>query len=178
MPPATDSAEDHFARFGLSRKLGIDLEALETEFLRLSREFHPDRFAGAPEAERAEIQRSSARINDAYRTLRDPVARAEHLLALEGVERSEGEAKCPPDLLAEVFELRELLLEEPGPEVVDRVRRMAAEAEEGLADLGRRLDAAEDPSERAGILARIREALDRRKFVANLVREVEEGLSA
>ena len=103
MREVSDKA-DHYDVFGLSRRLGLDRDELESEFLRLSREFHPDRFAGAPAAERAEIQRNSARVNDAYRTLRDPVSRAEYLLLLEGIERPEGEAKCPPDLLEEVFE--------------------------------------------------------------------------
>jgi molecular chaperone HscB len=176
MPPDASEAPDHFSLFGLPRRFAIDASALESAFLALSREFHPDRHAAAPAEERAGIQRSSARVNDAYRTLRDPTARAEYLLGLEGVERPAGEPRCPSDLLEEVFTLREELLESPGPEFAEKVRRMAARSEEWLAALTERHDAAASPEERREILEEIREALDRRKFIANLVREVEQTL--
>ena len=107
MPPAISEDPDHFCLFDLPRRFEIDASALESAFLRLSREFHPDRHAAAPAEERAAIQRSSARVNDAHRILMDPTARAEYLLGLEGVERPAGELRCPSDLLEEVFALRE-----------------------------------------------------------------------
>jgi len=166
---------DHFSVFGLERKLLLDLKALEAEFLRLSREHHPDRFATAEESERQEIQRKSARVNDAYRVLKDPVLRAEHLLTLEGVARPEGEAKCPPDLLAEVFELREALADGAEPGIAARVRGTAEEAERALTAAFERLDAAA-ADERPKRLAEVRASLDRRKFLSNLVREVHSTL--
>ena len=166
---------DHFSVFGLERKLLLDPKALEAEFLRLSREPHPDRFAPAEDAERQEIQRKSARVNDAYRVLKDPVLRAEHLLTLEGVARPEGEAKCPPDLLAEVFELREALADGTDPDLIARARANGEEAERSLHEAFERLDAA-GADERPTRLAEVRAALDRRKFLSNLVREVQSTL--
>ena len=100
----------HF--FGLPRKLGIDLQDLERRFRDLSRKFHPDYFYNAPPAERlASLERSSY-LNDAYRALRNPVARIEHLLAIEGLpsaKSKDGTAKVPPALLEEVFALNEEL---------------------------------------------------------------------
>jgi molecular chaperone HscB len=168
---------DHFGVFDLPRRLEVDLEALEREFLRLSRELHPDRFvASGPEAV-AESQRNSARVNDAYRALKDPAARAEHLLELAGVERKEGEAKCPPDLLAEVFELRESIAEGPDEGVCEQVATLLEDADRRIGELFARHDRAGD-SERPGVLAELRTALDRRQFLVSLDREVVKALGS
>jgi molecular chaperone HscB len=164
--------QDHFALFGLPRLLVVDPEVLSAAFLRLSRAYHPDGFAVAEPEVRRVAERNSARVNDAARVLRDPVARAEYLLTISGVERPAGEAKCPPDLLMEVFELREKLMEDPGPELVERVLSLFAEVQARLSGLFAEHDAA-DENRRRGVLERIRETLDRRKFLSNLTREVE-----
>src|SRR5215467_14699704 len=101
---------DYFAIFGLPRKLWIETSELEQTFLQMSWKLHPDNFVKATEQERELSLKRSSELNDAYRTLRDPIARVEYLLAIEG-ERKEGEKKqqAPPELLEEVFELNESL---------------------------------------------------------------------
>src|SRR5262252_3527838 len=101
---------DYFSLFEMPRNLWIEMGGLEQKFLQLSWKLHPDRFVNATEAEREISLRRSSELNDAYRTLKDPVARVEYLLAIEG-ERKEGEKKqrAPPELLEEVFELNESL---------------------------------------------------------------------
>jgi len=111
---------DYFTFFGFPRKLNLDTSALEKEFYALSRRLHPDMSAQADSQERAWSLEQSSLLNDAYRTLKDPIKRTEYLLRLEGVEleeqskqatekaRASGELKkqvVPPDLLEEVFEL-------------------------------------------------------------------------
>jgi molecular chaperone HscB len=111
---------DYFAFFGFPRKLNLDTAALEKEFYALSRRLHPDVFGQADARERAWSLEQSSMLNDAYRTLKDPIKRTEYLLRLEGIEleeqskqatekaRSTGELKkqiVPPDLLEDVFEL-------------------------------------------------------------------------
>lgn len=111
---------DYFAVFGLQRQLRVDVPALEREFYAKSRRLHPDRFASRPTAEQEAALAASSELNDAYRTLKDPIARTQHLLTLEGVEVEEqskaatdaarasgGEKKqvVPPELLEEAFEL-------------------------------------------------------------------------
>src|SRR5205807_1489382 len=111
---------DYFSFFSLPRKLNIDLANLEREFYRLSRKLHPDLFARASAQEQEWSTEKTSQLNDAYRTLKDPIARTEYLLELEGVKLEEqsrnatdaarqtgGEKKqvVPPDLLEEVFEL-------------------------------------------------------------------------
>src|SRR2546430_16031698 len=86
------------------------MSELEQKFLQMSWKLHPDNFVNATEQERELSLKRSSELNDAYRTLRDPIARVEYLLAIEG-ERKEGEKKqqAPPELLEEVFELNESL---------------------------------------------------------------------
>src|ERR1043165_8664736 len=101
---------DYFTFLGLPRKLLIHPQDLERRFRELSRKFHPDYFYNATSAERlASLERSSY-LNDAYRTLRQPSARIEYLLKLEGLGASsptEASKQVPPALLAEVFALNE-----------------------------------------------------------------------
>jgi molecular chaperone HscB len=103
---------DYFSFMGLPRKLVIDASDLERRFRELSRQFHPDYFYNASPAERlASLERSSY-LNDAYRALKQPVSRVEHLLAIEGLppaKSEDGTAKVPPSLLEEVFALNEEL---------------------------------------------------------------------
>ncbi|MDE1163639.1 MAG: Fe-S protein assembly co-chaperone HscB [Acidobacteriaceae bacterium] len=113
-------APDYFSLFSLPRHLNVDLAALEKTFYAQSRRLHPDRFAAKPADEQEAALAASSRLNDAYRTLKEPVSRTEYLLSLEGVQMEEqsraatdaakaaGTAKkqvAPPDLLEEAFEL-------------------------------------------------------------------------
>src|ERR1700726_1836976 len=109
-PSIASAKGDHFSLFGLPRKLWIEMSALEKKFLELSWKLHPDKFVNASSAEQETSLRRSSELNDAYRVLRDPVARVEYLLEIEGM-RKEGEHKqqAPPELLEEVFELNESL---------------------------------------------------------------------
>lgn len=116
-PPAP---VDYFTFFGLLPQLDLDVPALEKAFYELSRRLHPDLNARAGSLEQEWSLEQSSLLNDAYRTLRDPIKRTEYLLHLEGVEleeqsksateqaRATGAVKkqiVPPDLLEEVFEL-------------------------------------------------------------------------
>jgi len=101
---------DYFSYMGLPRKLAIDPSTLEQNFRALSRQFHPDYFYNAsPSERRASLERSSY-LNDAYRTLRQPMSRVEYLLQVEGMPaggNGEGSKQVPASLLEEVFALNE-----------------------------------------------------------------------
>jgi molecular chaperone HscB len=83
---------DYFSLFGLPRKLWIEMSTLEKKFLELSWKLHPDKFVNASPADQELSLKGSSELNDAYRVLRDPVARIAYLLELEGM-RKEGEHK-------------------------------------------------------------------------------------
>src|SRR4029077_1960406 len=133
-PSTVRETGDHFLLFGLPRKLWIEMSALEKRFLQLSWKLHPGKFVNASPAEQELSLKQSSQLNDAYRVLRDPVARVEYLLELEGT-RKEGEHKqqAPPELLEEVFELNESL---------DELRE-ARDSGSDLASLKSRLESAQ-----------------------------------
>jgi molecular chaperone HscB len=192
------SPGDYFQVFRLKRSFQLDLEELEREFHRLSRKLHPDRFARASEQEREWSLADTALLNDAYRTLKDPLFRTEYLLKLEGAEIGEQHAgknrqdpsRVPPDLLEEVFELN-MQLEEMGdakaagvadPELQkslaaakSKFDSLVDEVDEELRRQWRAWDQGDAPAREAAKTAMVR-LIDRRRYLSNLVRDVTETL--
>jgi molecular chaperone HscB len=174
---------NYFEFFSLPLRLHLDVPALEKQFYVLSRKLHPDRFAGKPPAEQEAALAQSSLLNDAYRTLKDPIARTQYLLTLEGVQleeqsksatdaaRASGEQKkqiVPPELLEEVFELNMQLAEmrankqmgEDEPELrrelmtaKDAFDEKMVQAQEDLEALWRKWDAALEVSDEPAKLA-------------------------
>ncbi|HZL28327.1 MAG TPA: Fe-S protein assembly co-chaperone HscB [Acidobacteriaceae bacterium] len=212
-----DTQPDYFSLFSLPQHLHIDLAALEKSFYAQSRKLHPDRFASRPQAEQDAALSASSQLNDAYRTLRDPIARTEYLLSLEGVQLEEqsraatdaakasGTEKkqvAPPDLLEEAFELNMQLEEmrmakkmgeEPvlsEAEGIPQTRRdletaqqhfsaMLAESQQQLEALWTKWDAAvdaADPAAKDSAKNAMISLLNRRSYIRNLVRDVNEAL--
>ena len=171
--------QDYFQFFGLERKLFVDLSDLQTRFYDLSRKLHPDRFTRKPEKERANSLEASSILNDAYRVLREPVARAEYLLKQEGFDIGEQRSKdVPPELLEEVFELNMALEElrmgdEDARGPIDEARKkfiaMRDAVDGELEQLFKKYDVSGDRA----VLQQIRGVLNRRRYIRNLVSEVE-----
>jgi len=197
MTSTATQSSDYFAVFGFPRKLWIEMSLLERKFLQLSWKLHPDNFVNAPEADRELSLKRSSELNDAYRVLRDPVARVEYLLEIEG-ERKEGEKKqqAPPELLEEVFELNESLDElreakSSGGDLSELKNRLQsaennfqeklAEVDAQLQTVARDWDAALDSNAagdaRKKIMARMNELLNRRSYIRNLVANVARELA-
>jgi molecular chaperone HscB len=103
---------DPFEALGVEPVFGLDLVALEQRHRDLSRALHPDRHAAAGAAERRMALGRAIEVNEAFRNLKDPIRRAEALLARRGVQSGEGkEPPASPALLMEVMERREALAE-------------------------------------------------------------------
>jgi molecular chaperone HscB len=195
---------DYFSLFSLPQHLHLDLAALEKTFYAQSRKLHPDRFAAKPAAEQQAALAASSQLNDAYRTLRDPILRTEYLLSLQGIQLEEqsraatdlakatGTAKkqvAPPDLLEEAFELNMALEEmkmDPDPNVradleTARVKftAMLVETQQQLESLWTAWDTAVDaddaPAKSSAIQAMVA-LLNRRSYIRNLVRDVNAAL--
>jgi molecular chaperone HscB len=210
--PAT-ATSDYFTVFGLPRKLNLDDSALQREFYRLSREFHPDKFARASAEDQQRAMEKSSQLNDAYRTLRDPIARTQYLLELEGVKleeqssaatqaaRATGAEKkqvVPPELLEEVFELNMQLQElrmnkemgESDPDIVRDLHAARERFEASLDAVTRELqsiwnhwdavitDPAHSQQQRLSIRDKMVDLLNRRSYVRNLVRDVNNALES
>jgi molecular chaperone HscB len=205
---------DYFSFFGLPRKLNLDVAALERDFYALSRKLHPDLYAQSNDAEQRKWSlEKSSQLNDAYRTLKDPIARTEYLLRLQGVDleeqstqateaaRASGKTKkqvVPPDMLEEVFELNmqieELrmnqkmgaqdpaLVEQLGEHkkslqqrltTVDQELRTGWTTWDALTDSGNKTTDAAKPA-----IQHLVDVLNRRSYIRNLVRDVNDALES
>ena len=180
---------DKFAVLGVARTFDLETAALEDRFRAVSRKLHPDRFARASPAERRHALEQTTRLNDAYRTLKDPAKRGEHLLELRGLKPGQDGASAPmdPDFLEQMMEDREKLMEaklsESGsPEEVARLADgIRAQQAQALAKAGTLLRALEGPDAgppaRPGGLPAIAELLARLRYYTRYLDEVE-GRSA
>lgn len=129
------STSDYFQLFELPRAFEVDVEALQPRYRELQRQFHPDRFAAEPATVQREAVQKAADINTAFSTLKNPVQRARHLLALAGHPLNiESATVSDTDFLMAQMELREQLddAEQPG-----QLAGLREEAEEWLESLGR-----------------------------------------
>jgi molecular chaperone HscB len=201
---------DHFAFFGLRRNLNLDLAGLERSFYDLSRKLHPDLYGTANPREQEWSLEQTSKLNDAYRTLKDPIGRTRYLLQLEGVEleeqskaatekaRSTGEMKkqvVPPDLLEDVFELNMQLEEvrtqkkmgEDDPALMEEIgkQKLSLEAKhdallDELKSDWREWDglAEDDEAGRIKVRNKMVDLLNRRNYIRNLVRDVNEVLES
>src|ERR1700677_1005508 len=189
---------DYFALFGLPAKLNLDLQALEKQFYRYSRKLHPDVHARASRQEQEWSLAQASLLNDAYRTLKNPIERTKYLLKREGVQFDDAQqtnpAKAPADLLEEVFELNMQLEElrqsqKMGEDDPQLRRDLEAAKEQFVAQLsevdGQMLarwtawDAAweqVDETRKSAAKDAMTALLQRRSYLQNLVRGVEETL--
>jgi len=132
-------AEDFFARLGVERSYALDLDELERRYLERSKQVHPDRFVGRPAGERVAAMSQAMDLNKAYKALRKPLSRAEHLLELYGRSIGHNET-LEPQFLMEVLEAREELAEakmEGDTATLARLRRdMEARERDALDRIG------------------------------------------
>src|SRR5258706_7438123 len=165
---------NYFDFFGLPHKLNMDSKDLESRFYALSKQWHPDRFVRGTAEERRISEIATATLNDGYRTLRDPVARAEYLLKEHGLDGGGQRSNTvPPELLDEVFDLNTALEEE-----IESSRSELEKFRERFRKMSQDLDnellqrfAAYDESLNRIELDAIRGILNKRKYISNLVQK-------
>lgn len=187
---------DYFAMLELPRKLWIEMDTLEQKFLQLSWKLHPDNFVNATPEEREISLKRSSELNDAYRTLRDPIARVEYLLAIEGTRKNgQNKQQAPPELLEEVFELNESLeelrqaktsggdtavlkhrLEVAEKNFEAKLGEVDGELRAAARDWDKAVDDSQDEAQRQAIMSKLNELLNRRSYIRNLVVNVQKEL--
>ena len=211
-PPAP---VDYFTFFGLPFKLNLEPEKLEREFYGLSRHLHPDINAINSDREQQWSLEKSSQLNDAYRTLKDPITRTEYLLRLQGVQLEEqskaateearrtGKLKkqvVPPDLLEQVFELNMQLeemrmnkkmgepdrtlereLQDAKKQLQDKYNGMLKELRAAWNEWDALVDRAEQggsvlDDDRIAVRDRMVDVLNRRTYLRNLLRDIDEVL--
>src|SRR3954471_23457699 len=193
----------HFEFFGLRKKLNLNEQQLQKDFYALSRKLHPDVYARTTANEQEWSLQKTSQLNDAYRTLKDPITRTQYLLSLEGIQleeqsksatdvaRQSGEEKkqaVPPELLEEVFELnmqlQELKMGERDPQTIAQLESAKKSFEQKLDDSNFELrkywdawDGARDSGAEKQAMDQMVALLNRRSYVRNLVRDVTAALS-
>jgi molecular chaperone HscB len=161
---------NHFDLFGLPPVFAVDADALERSYREIQSRVHPDRFAHAGDAERRASLQWTTRVNEAYRTLRDPVERAKHLLELHGVDVAfETNTEMPPEFLMQQMELRETLEQAKDAPALDALRNGLksdrAELEKAIAEA---IDAKQDYAGAAQLVRKL-------QFLQRLDEEIDAG---
>ena len=170
--------QDAFHRLGLPRRFVLDAGDLERAYLARSRAVHPDFHLTGSSADLDASLELSAAVNEAYNIIRDPFARAEHLLALEGGPTAADHKQVPPMFLAEMLDAREEVEQARGaPAETERLGRAFAARFDGLmgevAGLFEKLDAMPPgAADRANLRAGVRGLLNAAKYVRGLVRDL------
>jgi molecular chaperone HscB len=170
-----DFNRNHFELLGLPVAFGMDASRLERRYRELQTRVHPDRFASRTEAERRVAMQWATRANEAYRTLRDPLARARYLLQLKGFDTGEeSNTSMPADFLMQQMEWREAAAEaraERDARALERLRGQLRESRDGMLDqLERALDGANYDAG-CSLVRKLR-------FLEKLEEEIDEALEA
>jgi len=169
-----DFSRNHFELLGLPVRYALDPSRLERGYRDLQSQVHPDRFALSPESERRVAMQWAARANEAYRTLRDPVARARYLLQLRGYDtEEETNTSMPPDFLMQQMEWREEVAEARAARDATELKKLRSDLDgarsEMLLQLERALDADSNFDAGCSLVRKLR-------FLDKLDREIDDAL--
>jgi molecular chaperone HscB len=162
---------NHFELFGLPSQFQLDGSLLSSQFRELQKRFHPDKFAIASERERLLAVQKAAQINDAYQVLKNPISRAEYILAEKGMEiRGEQQTMQDPMFLMEQMELREELEDIAGSSdlesaLFDFDAKVSKMYKQHLASVEQELN--------DGLWAEAADRVRKLKFIAKLKNEIE-----
>jgi molecular chaperone HscB len=169
-----DFSKNYFELFGLPIGFIVDSDALAARYRELQRVIHPDRYANASEQERRLSMQGASLINEAFTTLKEPIARAGYLLTLHGVDlAAQQETTQDMAFLMEQMELREELDEirnqaDPYTSVLDLGSRINSQIKSLLGQLALQFEAV-TPAQ----LEAAREILRKMRFLQKLYREVD-----
>ena len=161
--------QNYFALFGLPQRFNLDPARMDQAYRGIQSQVHPDRYVHASDAERRASMQAATQVNEAYRTLKDPLARARYLLALQRVDvAAEDNTAMPAGFLMRQMQWRESVEDAAHrPEALAALAlELAGEMQERYAELERRLDRDADFALAAGtvrelmFLERLREAID------------------
>lgn len=176
LPMKPDFIQDYFGLFGLPPSFNVDTATLERTYRDLQSAVHPDRYAHTPETERRLSMQWATRVNEAYRTLKDPLARAQYLLAINGVDLGEeSNTAMPARFLMEQMEWREAVAEARAAEDVGELEKLLArlrgQSNEVIREVARAIDESKDFIAAA-------DAVRRLMFVHKLQRDIDDALDS
>jgi molecular chaperone HscB len=168
-----DFSRNHFELLGLPVAFAVDRARLERGYRDLQSRVHPDRFASRTEAERRAAMQWATRANEAYRTLRDPLARARYLLLLKGFDTGEeSNTSMPADFLMQQMEWREAAAEARAERDAGALERLRDELEESRGAMLDQLERALDSAQYDAGCSLVRKL----RFLEKLEEEIDEAL--
>jgi len=171
-----DPHTNHFGLFGLPQMFAIDMAQLDLSYRKLQSEIHPDRFAAGSATERQQSLQWATHANEAYQTLKDPLARARYLLSLRGVDtQEESNTAMPAEFLLQQMEWREAVEEAQAAHDLDALDAL-------LRELRRDTDALQDGlrialDERRDDM-QAAQAVRKMRFLAKVRDEIEQAITA
>ena len=155
-----DFQQNHFELFGLPQRFHLDLALMDKAYRGIQARVHPDRFVQASDAVRRASMQSTTQVNEAYRTLTDPVQRAKHILELHGVDvEFETSTRMPGDFLTQQLELREELegaVSGKDAAALDRLKSDLVDSKKALVgQIGEAIDSRKDYAGAAGLVRKL-----------------------
>ena len=171
-----DLTQDYFSLFELPRAYAVDDRALESAWHRLQSQVHPDRYAHLPDADKRRSMQWATRVNEGFRTLQKPLARAQYLLVLAGVDAGmETNTAMSAEFLMEQMEWREAVEEARAAGELAELEKLHARllhhAREVRGALERQLDVDHAYAEAADTVRRL-------MFIEKLQHEIDDALLA
>lgn len=183
LPP---TERNYFEVFGLPvDRLVIDVPQLEIRFLELSRKYHPDRFASKTPLENQIAHEYSSAVNNAYRTLKEPVSRAKYVVERQLGSIEEKSAHVPPEMAEFFFEIHDVLdtIREsngnPPESALQEVQKAEKELREKVKELEANLQEhfkLFDSAPEKNKLEKIKEILSERSYIKSFLRQIDNTL--
>lgn len=164
--------QNHYALFGLQPKFNLDPSELEQAYRGIQSRVHPDKFVHASDAERRASMQSATQVNEAYRTLKSPLARARYLLALHHIDvQGESNTAMPQEFLLEQMQWREAVEDaaDRAGELAALASRLGRELQDRYAQLERHLDKESDYARAADLVRKL-------MFLERLREEISDAL--
>jgi molecular chaperone HscB len=170
----TDSTQNHFELLGLPHRFDIDATLLDQNYRRLQSEVHPDRYASAPAAERLRSMQLATQVNEAYRTLKNPTARARYLLQMAGIETNEeSNTAMPAEFLMLQMEWREFIDDAMAAYDIAALEKLLKKAQQEAKSLHEQLAGALDTNTQ---LEQAAETVRKLSFIDKICADIEQAI--
>lgn len=176
------SAQNHFELFNLPVRFAIDPNMLDQHFRKIQSEVHPDRFASSTPAERLRSMQLATQVNEAYRTLKNPTARARYLLHLRGVDiNEESNTAMPAEFLMLQMEWRESIEDAKAARDISSLEKLLKQARQEAKTLQGQLASAFDANPSSNILqAELEQAAEtvrKLSFIDKICSDIEQAIT-
>ncbi|MDK2124648.1 Fe-S protein assembly co-chaperone HscB [Parachitinimonas caeni] len=171
-----DFSDNHFSLFGLPVQFRQDVVDIEAVYRTLQAQYHPDRAVTGSDSDKRFALQAATHINDAFHTLKSPLARARYLLKLQGFDtQEETNTSMPADFLMQQMEWREAIAEAKQTHDLDELEALATQLRSESRSLTTLIAGLIDDKQdfnRAGLVVR------KLRFIEKLEQEIGDAIEA